>query len=738
MNKYFFKVLILSLIIMSLNGLYAQEKAISLKDIYKDYSFYPRSVRGMHAMKDGEHYCKLSKEGIEEYSYKTADKTRMIVHNEDLKHNGETLSYDSYAFSPSEQYILFSTQTEAIYRHSTRSDFFIYDTYNKKLTALSPNGKQRLATFSPNEEHIAFVRDNNIFVVDMATMTEEQITTDGKHNHIINGTADWVYEEEFAFTKAFFWSPESNYIAYYKFDESKVREYSLKNYGNLYPRIDSYKYPKAGEDNSVIKILTYNMKSKRTKEMNIGAETDIYIPRIQWTYEDDKLAILWMNRLQNELKILLANASNGQTKKIYRETNKCYIEITDNLRFLAKRNKNNGFIITSELNGYNHIYHYDMEGSLVRPLTDGQWDVDKIIAFDANKNRVYYSCARTAPYNREVYAVDIYGGKQPKEYPIATQSGWNMIYPSASFKYYLSSWSDANHAPIYKLQTMKKAKQPIKVLEDNAAFMESIAPYSFQEKRFETIRTADGINLSTWMLLPPNFDENKKYPLLFTIYGGPGSQTVKNQWDYALPWHQMLAQQGIIVVSVDNRGTGFKGEAFKKVTYKELGKYEVEDQIAAAQYYGSLPYVDKERIGVFGWSFGGYMSTLCITKGADYFSTAIAVAPVTNWRYYDNIYTERYMQKPQDNASGYDENSPINHVDKLKGNYLLVHGMADDNVHPQNAYDLITALVQADRQFELMMYPNNNHGIYTGRNTRYHLYTKLTNFLHKHLLQKKR
>ncbi len=732
MNRNFVKLLIISFVITLGDITMAQD--ITLESIHKDYAFYPKSVRGMHTMNDGQHYCKQTKEGIGLYSYKTGTKVNTLLKNKELLLNEEPLKYNSYSFSPSERYMLLSTETEAIYRHSSRSNFYIYDRNTKQLTALSPNGKQRLAAFSPNEQYVAFVRDNNLFIVELASMKEKQITFDGKHNHIINGTTDWVYEEEFAFTKAFYWSPKSNYIAYYKFDESKVKEYILKHYGDLYPHIDSYKYPKAGEDNSIIKICTYNIKKEKTKEMNIGSETDIYIPRIKWTHQDDQLAILWMNRLQNELRILLADADNGHTKKIYRESNKCYIEITDNLHFISKKGKNKGFIITSEINGYNHIYHYDMDGVLVRQLTNGNWDVDKVIGYDSQKNRVYYSCARTAPYNREIYAVNVYGGKKPKEYAIETKAGWNIIYPSKSFKYYLAYWSDANTPPVYQLKTIKG--KVIKNLEDNTVLKEKIDSCHFQAKTFETIHTAEGIELSTWQILPPHFDKNKSYPLLFTIYGGPGSQTVKNQWDYSLAWHQMLAQQGIIVVSVDNRGTGFKGEAFKKVTYKELGKYEVKDQIGAAQYYGNLPYVDKDKIGVFGWSFGGYMSTLCLTKGADYFSTGIAVAPVTNWRYYDNIYTERYMQKPQDNASGYDENSPINHVEKLKGNYLLVHGMADDNVHPQNAYDLITALVQANKKFDLMVYPNNNHGIYTGSNTRFHLYTKLTDFLYKHLLGK--
>lgn len=706
-----------------------EKKEITLEKIFKQYQFYPRSVRGIESMKDGEHFCKMTREGVEEYSYQTGKKTRMIIDNASLfVEDSVQLNYDSYEFGPKEELVLLSTETEAIYRHSRKSNYYIYSLSDKSLTPLSNNGKQRLASFSPDGSKIAFVRENNLFVVELEGMKETQITMDGKFEHIINGTTDWVYEEEFSFTRAFFWSPNGDYIAYYKFDESKVKEFWMTYYGELYPQHEKYKYPKAGEDNSIVSIHTYQISTGETKSMDIGVETDIYIPRIKWTHQSDQLVIFWMNRLQNNLKFLSANPASGETTEIYNETNKYYIEITDDLHFLADKKGNNaGFILLSEKNGFNHIYQFDMNGKEVQQLTKGNWDVETILGYD-NKNKiVYYKAAITAPYNREVMGVSL----KAKEFEIETKAGWNSVQFSSNYKYYISNWSDANTPPVYSLKTING--KLIDVMQDNQALKDKIEEYKFQEKTFFNITTSKGVELSSWQILPPNFDERKKYPVLFTIYGGPNSQTVQNRWGYRDAWYQYFAHKGIIVVSVDNRGTGFKGEEFRKVTYQELGKYETIDQIEAAQYFESLPYVEKDKIGIFGWSYGGYMSTLCMTKGANHFNTGIAVAPVTNWRYYDNIYTERYMRKPQDNASGYDDNSPINHVEKLKGNYMLIHGMADDNVHPHNAYDLFTALVAADKDFEFMAYPNSNHGIYTGKNTTIHLYKKMTKFFLKHL-----
>jgi dipeptidyl-peptidase-4 len=435
--------------------------------------------------------------------------------------------------------------------------------------------------------------------------------------------------------------------------------------------------------------------------------------------------------LQNHLDILLADASNGNTSVIYTEDNPYYIDITDDLTFTPDGKY---FIMSSEKSGYNHLYYYAMDGKLVKQLTSGNWDVTKMYGYDADAKKIYYQSAERSPLDRDVYAVNLKG----KKTLISTKIGTNNANFSSAYNYFINSWSDANTPPVY---TVNKADgKEVRVLEDNRALVNRLKEYAISPVEFFTLTTpeitlpsGEQVELNAWRILPTNFNPEKKYPVLLSIYGGPGSQEVTNSWGgFNLMWFQMLAENGIMVISVDNRGTGARGEVFKKMTYKELGKYETLDYIETAKYMSELPYVDKDRLGIFGWSYGGFMASNTLFQGADYYSTAIAVAPVTNWRYYDNIYTERYMRKPQDNASGYDENSPINHVDKLKGHYLLVHGGADDNVHPQNTMDLVSALVAADKQFDLMIYPNKNHGIYGG-NTRYHLFKKMTDFLYKNL-----
>lgn len=722
-------LLFLFILSSQLIGQSSANTKITLEDIFKSRQLAAKSVRGIVPMR-GDFFCRLNEQGIIESSYKTGEETRILVDLNFLKQSDSSFSkIDAYSFNTIETQILLATNTESIYRHSSKSDFYVYDIPSKSLKQVSNGGKQRLAAFSPDGSKIAFVRDNNIFMVDLATFEEKQITHDGKEEKIINGTSDWVYEEEFSFTKAFFWSPEGKYIAFYKFDESRVPEFQITKYGDLYPKHEKYKYPKAGEDNSVVSIHTYSVEKNLIQTMNIGTETDIYIPRIQWTNSDEALSISRLNRLQNKYDLMLANPQTGETKVIYNESNKYYVDITDDLFFISgKKELNQGFVLSSESEGFKHIYYYSMQGELIKKLTSGNWDVDNVIGFDNLNKAVVFSAAMKSPINREVYSVDLKG----KIKEIEAKDGWNQLSFSSNFNYYIANWSDANTPP--QIQLKDRNGKIIKTLEDNSDLQNTVKKYGFGKKTFFTIKTSENIDLNAWQILPPNFDEHKKYAVLFYVYGGPGSQTVQNRWGSTRDtWLQLLAQNDIIIVSVDNRGTGFRGEEFKKMTYLQLGKYEIIDQIEAAKFMAKLPYVDENKIAMFGWSYGGYMSSLAITKGAEVFSTAIAVAPVTNWRYYDNIYTERFMRTPKENSMGYDDNSPINHVEKLKGNYLLVHGDADDNVHPQNTYDLITALVGANKQFDLMIYPNSNHGIYTGKNTSINLHQKMTDFLLKHL-----
>ncbi len=706
-----------------------EKKELTLNDVFRSRKFYASGVYGMRPLNDGEHFCMLKKDSLNIYSYKTGDYSGTIVTSQQLIPDGDTMPIPMYSYqlSRDEKKILFATKTESIYRRSSISEYYVFDTETDKLLRLSENGKQRLATFSPDGTKVAFVRGNNLYVRELKSESERQITKDGLRNNIINGATDWVYEEEFSFSKAFFWSPDGRKIAFYRFDESKVKEFQFTEWGDLYPKEYKYKYPKAGEANSVIKILVYSIDDGTTKEMDIGENTDIYIPRIKWTNDPDLLAIQWMNRLQNNLKILLTDVNTGTNKVIYNETNKYYIDITDDLTFF-KDNKR--FIITSEKDGYNHIYLYSINGDLINQVTKGNWDVTSLNGVDEKNGLVYYTSAEISPLNRELYVIKLNGKGKKK---LSKRDGTNRAVFSKTFKYYVNTYSSAK-TPSYITVHNANGKE-LRVLKDNSDLLERLAEYDFSFKEFFTFTTSEGVQLNGWMIKPPDFDPNKKYPVLMNVYGGPGSQTVRNSWSSNM-WNQMLAQKGIILVSVDNRGTGARGEEFKKMTYLQLGKYETIDQIEAAKYLGSLNYVDSTRIGIWGWSYGGYMSSLCITKGADYFSMAIAVAPVTNWRYYDNIYTERFMRTPQENPEGYDENSPINHVKELKGKYLIIHGTADDNVHLQNTMDMITALVDANKQFEMQLYPNSNHGIYTGRNTTLHLYTRLTNFITGNLLKK--
>ncbi|MDP2235844.1 MAG: S9 family peptidase [Bacteroidales bacterium] len=734
-NSILLKIFMITALIIQQFAVQSQTKKIELKDIWASRTFSPELVHGMNPLQDGKTYSVIEDGGLNVYSFESGDLVSKLIEAKDLalENTEKSISLRSYIFNHDESKVLIPTETESIYRHSTRSFFYVYDLKSKKLEPLSENGKQQLATFSPDGTQVAFARENNIFIRDLINQTEKQITFDGKTNEIINGTTDWVYEEEFGFTQAFFWSGDSKKIAFYRFDESAVKEFQMTYYNGLYPEQYKYKYPKAGEDNSIVSIHIWDSNLDKTLKMNVGEESDIYLPRISWTQNPNILSIQRLNRHQNHFEILFADANLGDTKLIYEEKSPYYIDITDNLTFLPDGKH---FIISSEKDGYNHLYLYDLQGKLVKQLTRGNWDVTQLYGFSPKYKKVYFQSAQDSPLERNIYTVDLKG----KTEKISILSGQNSATFSSDYSFFINTNSNIN-TPYYITVNNSRGKE-LRILKDNARLKEKMADYQFGKFSFFTINDPeitlpDGkqISLNCWQLLPPDFDPSKKYPVLVYVYGGPGSQTVNNSWGGANHlWFQMLAQKGIIIVSVDNRGTGSRGELFKKMTYKELGKYETEDLITTARYLASLKYVDENKIGVFGWSYGGYMSSLAITKGAEDYSAAIAVAPVTNWRYYDNIYTERYMQKPEENNEGYDQNSPINHVDKLKGNYLLIHGSGDDNVHYQNTMEMINALVDADKHFELMIYPNRNHGIHGG-NTRMHLYEMMTDFLERSLLK---
>ena len=703
---------------------FAQEKTIQLEDIWASRTFSPEWVWGLNSMNDGIHYSSMNYGNgnvyVTEYSYETGDSVSTIIDSK----NFEDLNFEDYSFSKNEQKVLLPTATESIYRHSTRSKYYIYDRETTNALELS-TGKQRLAQFSPDATKVAFVRENNIFIKDLKSENEIQVTTDGEMNKIINGATDWVYEEEFAFDNGFQWNANGTKIAFYRFNEEAVPEFSMDIFSALYPSQTRFKYPKAGEANSTVEIFIYDVASNEIIEAAIETVEEFYIPRIKWTKDENVLSVQRMNRHQNNLDFILVNANDGSAKTIFTETDEAYIDVTDNLTFL---NDGKHFVWTSEKSGYNHIYLYNLKGKQVRKITKGDYEVTDFYGVDESTNTVYFASAERSAMHRDVYSVQLNGRNKRM---LTNKVGTNSATFSTSYKYFINQHSDANTP--YHFSLFDATGTEVRTLKDNAALKETLGNYALSKKEFFNFETTEGVNLNGWMMKPHDFDATKEYPVFMYLYGGPGSQQVTDAWGGSnFLWFQMLTQQGYIVACVDNRGTGARGAEFKKCTYQQLGKLETQDQIEANRHLASLPYVDGSRIGIFGWSYGGYMSSLCLLKGADDFKMAIAVAPVTNWRYYDSIYTERYMRTPQENAAGYDDNSPINHVEKLKGKYLLVHGSADDNVHYQNTMEMTTALVNANKQFDLFIYPNKNHGIYGGY-TRLHLFTKMTNFIKENL-----
>lgn len=733
MNKTFTLLVFLCISALIFNQAYSQEQSkaekkdlITLEDIWLRYTFYPNYVSGLNSLNDGKHYTELEKEGIVKYSFETGDKIETIIKAEDLVVDGSErpIQIQDYSFNKDESKALITTNKEPIYRHSYKATNYLWDLKTKKLLEISKDQKQQLTTMNDDGTKLAYVRDNNIYLFDIATQKEIQITTDGKVNEIINGAPDWVYEEEFGFAQGFEWSPDGKKIAFYKFDESKVKQWSMRYYGELYPDDYTYKYPKAGEDNSIVNVYVYNIESQKTVKMDVGTETDQYIPRINWTNDNNTLCITRLNRLQNKLELLLSDVNTGTSKVILTETNKYYVDITDNLTFL-KDGKH--FIWSSEQSGYNHLYLYDLTGKLINQITDGNWDVVEFLGVDEPNDLLYYISAENSPTQRDLYSINLNGKKKKR---LTKEDGTNSVYFSTTFDYFINTHSDAN-TPV-KTTLHDKNGKLIRELETNKDLVDKLQNYMVSKKEFFTFKTENGTELNGWMIKPYNFTKSNKYPVFVTIYGGPGINTVNDDWEYTMLWHQYIAQKGYIVVSVDPRGTGYRGEEFKKQTYLQLGKLEAEDMIETAKYLGGLSYVDKDRIGIQGWSYGGYLSSLSLFKGGDYFKMAIAVAPVTNWRFYDNIYTERFMRTPQENPSGYDDNSPINFAKNLKGSYLLIHGGTDDNVHIQNTMELAKALNDAGKQFDMHIYPNKNHSIYGGY-TRYHLFTKMSNFIFENL-----
>lgn len=698
----------------------------SLDDIFVKGAFNAKGVPGFNSMNDGKYYCAQDEqENIIRYSFATGKAVDTLVRSADLKVNGkgDAVSHFGFKWSNDESKLLLETDFKPGYRHSYKAVFYVYDLKTKKLVKPISEAVM-LAEFSPDASKVAYTRDNNLYYYDLAAGKEVQLTTDGKQNSIINGSTDWVYEEEFAIWKAFFWSPQGDKIAYYRFDESGVKEFEMTMFGKLYPEAYAFKYPKAGESNSLITVHTYDLASMKKQNMDIGKETDMYIPRVQWTKNSNMLCIQRMNRLQNKLELLLADATTGESKVMLTEESKTYLDVPE-ITFLAD---GKSFLMNSERDGWNHLYQFDMNGKVMHQVTKGNWELDQFYGVDEKKRLVYVSTSEVSAVERYIYSISL-DGKKKKQ--LVSRKGWNGATFNADYSYFLLSSSTANTPPYYAL--CDASGKELRILEDNRALADKMKGYAFSPAEFTTFKNAEGTDLNAFVIKPARFDANKKYPVLMYVYGGPGHQLAVNRWmggNYF--WFQSLANSGYMIVCTDGRGTGFRGEQFKKSTYLQLGKYEIEDQITVAKDLGKLPYVDASRIGIWGWSFGGYMSSLGISKGADVFKAAIAVAPVTNWRYYDNIYTERFMRTPQENGKNYDDNSPINHVEKIKGKYLLIHGTADDNVHFQNSVEMVDAMIRKSVKYDVEFYPNKNHSIGGGK-TRLHLYDRMTRFLLENL-----
>ena len=699
------------------------QKQLDVASIW-DGTFSPNYLNSLNTLHTKNQYSVLDVNRlnraftIDAYDFTTLEKTETLFNSADFS---EIKQIADYQINKSDDKILIATNYSPIYRHSFTSVYYLYDLKTKQLTNISPNEIQE-PLLNNDGSKMAYALENNLYIFDVATQKTTQITHDGKKNEIINGITDWVYEEEFAFVRAFDWNADGTKLAYIRFDESEVPVFSMDVYGEgLYPQQQVFKYPKAGENNSKVSLHLYDMNKASTQKVALNTDTAYYIPRIKFTNNANVLSVQTLNRHQNQLNLLFVDANSGKTSTILTEKDDAYVDITDNLTFL----NDNSFIWTSEKDGYNHIYHYNNDGSLKKQVTNGDWEVTNYYGYNQKDETIYYQSVENGSTKRDVYSIRLNGNNKKQ---LSSLIGSNNATFSPDYQYFINNHSSSTKAPSYTLNETKSGKK-IKEILNNNALEKLVKEYNLPQKEFTTFTNQVGNQLNAYIIKPNNFDASKKYPVLMYQYSGPGSQEVADAWnDYNDYWHMMLAQKGYIIVCVDGRGTGFKGADFKKITQKELGKYEVEDQIFVAKQLANEPFVDENRIGIWGWSFGGFMSSNALFQANDVFKTAIAVAPVTSWRFYDTVYTERFMTTPQENASGYDNNSPIMHADKLKGNYLLIHGTADDNVHVQNAMVLINRLVHLNKDFDWLIYPDKNHGIYGGY-TRTQLYTKMTNYL---------
>ena len=733
MNKLFVMCVMMLLATSNVSA----DNKITLKDV-TGKTFTPKYITGIDPIKGTDRYASISNDGrqIIEYAFKTGNQTRVLfdianTHGESIK------QLDGYTLSPDGKRMLIQTNTHKIYRRSFTADYYIYTIQSRKLEKLSTGGPQQIPTWSPDGNQIAFVRDNNIFLVKLLyDNAESQITKDGKFNEIINGVPDWVYEEEFSTNRSLCFTADSRMLCWIKYDERKVKEYSLQLFmgryptmkaNEVYPGTYTYKYPKAGEDNSIVSVWSYEIQTHKTNRLQVPLEADGYIPRIKSTNDANRIIVFTMNRHQDVLNLYAVNPRTTLSQLLIKEQGDKYVK-EEAMEGIAIGQ--NSILLPSDRDGYMHLYLYNMNGSLIRKIGDGNYDITSIYGYDETTGDVYYQAAGINPHDRQIFV----SHKNGKTERLTDTNGWNKAIFSGDYKYFLNTWSNYNTPYVFTIRDSKGKVLSTPV--DNKELKEKVKTYGFNGRETFSFTTSEGVKLDGWMVKPKDFDTNKKYPVILFQYSGPGSQQVIDAWNAGSmgnggAFDYYLAQQGFIVVCVDGRGTGGRGAAFEKCTYLKIGELESRDQIETALWLGKQSYIDKERIGIWGWSFGGFNTLMSMSEGRPVFKAGVAVAPPTNWRYYDTIYTERYMRTPKENGSGYATN-PIQRANALHGALLICHGMADDNVQPQNTMEYTEALIQADKDFKENIYTNRNHGIYGG-NTRTHLLRQISNWFIEHL-----
>lgn len=729
-----FPIILFLNVILTIAALAQSNKKFTLEDLFVKETFKTQTVDELRPMKDGEHYTTLENNTqIVKYSFKTGKEVEVVFDITKIK-DAPISKFSNYEFSSDETKVLLTTDIKPIYRHSFTATCYIWNFVTEEFIALSEKGPQQVPTFSPDGERVAFVCNNNVFIKSLKFGTENQVTYDGEKNKTINGIPDWVYEEEFGYNKAMWWSPDSKFLAFVRFDESRVPDFTMPVYAgesprfekySIYPGEETFKYPKAGEKNSEITVLVHELRSKTNMPVDIGENKDIYIPRLNWTPDANNLVVMRLNRFQNNLDVLYANPYTGDSRLVFTEKNKRYIDenFLENMVYL----EDGKFIVNSERDGWSHLYLYDSNGFQIAQLTNGKFDVTRYYGYDNVRKIFYYQAAAESPLRREIYFVSQDGKKKGK---ISTRQGTNDAIFSKNFNYYFNYFSDSKTPLQITLHDIKGTQ--IKVLQDNTFLQNTITVMAVPQKEFFNFTTSQGVELNGYMIKPAGFDASKKYPVVMTQYSGPNSQSVADNWGRGIGWENYLAQEGFLVVCVDPRGTAARGEDFRKITYLQLGRYESDDMVEVAKYIGKQSFADKNNIAIFGWSYGGFMVLLTMEKGGELFKAGISVAPVTSYRFYDSVYTERYMRTPEENAQGYDENAPLSHAGDIKGRLLIIHGSADDNVHAQNTFEFTERMVQAGVQFDMAIYTNRNHGI-RGGNTTMHLYTRMTDFLKEQL-----